>query len=279
MDYVELDMSVGDDERAEIVTALLCDMPFEAFETADGHLKAYIPAKDYEACRAEAAAVLDAAGVAERSERVIGRENWNAAWESDFEPVEVAGDIPVRIRAPHHAPSAAGVMDVTVVPHMSFGTGHHVTTALMTSAITSLGIGGLRGLDMGCGTGVLSIVAVKCGAEAVTAVDTDEWACLSCRESAELNGVADRIEVVCGSMGDVAARRFDFIVANINRNILLDMMPMFGATLAEGGRCVMSGFLADDAAAIREAAQRHGMACESEYERDGWVAAVCRKAE
>ena len=279
MDYVELDMSVGGDERAEIVTALLCDMPFEAFETADGHLKAYIPRSDYEACRAEAAAVLDAAGVAERRERVIGRENWNAAWESDFEPVEVAGDIPVRIRAPHHAPSAEGVIDVTVAPHMSFGTGHHVTTALMTSAVTSLGVGGLRGLDMGCGTGVLAIVAVKCGAEAVTAVDTDEWACQSCRESAELNGVADRVEVVCGSMGDMAARRFDFIVANINRNILLDMMPMFGAALAEGGRCVMSGFLADDVAAIKESARRQGMACESESERDGWVAVVCRKAE
>ncbi len=279
MNYVELDMSVGDDVRAEIVTALLSDLPFEAFETVDGRLKAYVAQANYAVCRAEAVAILDAAGVTDRREREIEQQNWNAAWESDFEPVEVAGEIPVRIRAPHHAPSEEGVMDVTVAPRMSFGTGHHVTTALMTSTITSMGVGGLCGLDMGCGTGVLAIVAVKCGAEHMTAADTDEWACESCRESAELNGAADRIEVVCGSMGDVAARRFDFILANINRNILLDMMPMFAEALPTGGRCAMSGFLTCDAAAIKEAARHYGMECESEISKDGWAATMCRKVK
>lgn len=184
MNYIELDISIGSDERAEIATALLSDLPFEAFEVADGHLKAYIPQSDYAACRAEAAEILDAFGATDRREREIGRENWNAEWESDFTPVEVAGDAPVRIRAPHHAPSAEGVTDVVVAPRMSFGTGHHITTALMTRAVTAMNVGGLHGLDMGCGTGVLAIVALKCCAAAMTAVDVDEWACESCRESA-----------------------------------------------------------------------------------------------
>ena len=92
MNYIELDISIGSDERAEIATALLSDLPFEAFEVADGHLKAYIPQSDYAACRAEAAEILDAFGATDRREREIGRENWNAEWESDFTPVEVAGD-------------------------------------------------------------------------------------------------------------------------------------------------------------------------------------------
>lgn len=276
MEYVELDVQ-ADGERAEIVTALLSDWPFEAFAEEEGHLKAYIRAGDYAACRDEVAAALDGAGMACRTERSIAQQNWNAAWESDFEPVEVDGLHPVRIRAPHHRPADEGVMDVIVAPRMSFGTGHHVTTALMTRAVTSMGVEGLRGLDMGCGTGVLAIVAVKCGAETVTAVDTDEWACESCRDSIALSGTADRTEVVCGSMGDVAGRRFDFILANINRNILLDMMPSFAASLTAGGRCAMSGFLCGDTAAIADAARRAGMEPETTEQRDGWAAVVCRR--
>lgn len=277
MNYIELDISIGSDERAEIATALLSDLPFEAFEVADGHLKAYIPQSDYAACRAEAAEILDAFGATDRREREIGRENWNAEWESDFTPVEVAGDVPVRIRAPHHAPSAEGVTDVVVAPRMSFGTGHHITTALMTRAVTAINVGGLRGLDMGCGTGVLAIVALKCGAAAMTAVDVDEWACESCRESAELNGVSELTEVVCGSMGDMAGRRFDFILANINRNILTADMPRYAAALGEGGDLVMSGFLEADVAAVVAAGRAEGLSFVESGAREGWHSVHLRK--
>ena len=277
MEYVELDISVGGEERAEIVTALLADWPFESFVTEEGRLKAYIPERDYAACRAEVAAALDGAGATQRTERVIAQQNWNAAWESGFEPVEVEGRMSVRIRAPHHAPACGGTVDVVVAPRMSFGTGHHITTALMTRAVMSMDVGGLHGLDMGCGTGVLAIVAVKCGAARMTAVDVDGWACDSCRESVELSGTAGRTEVVCGSMDDVAGRRFDFILANINRNILLGMMSSFAAALPVGGRCAMSGFLAGDVGAIAEAARSAGMEPETTEERDGWAAVVCRK--
>lgn len=279
MDYVEIDISVDGDERAEILTALLSDLPFESFAVEAGHLRAYIPARDYDACRGEAAALLDGTGAFERSERTIAQQNWNAAWESDFEPVEVAGAVSVCIRAPHHTPPREGVTDVIVVPRMSFGTGHHVTTALMTRAVTAMGVEGLRGLDMGCGTGVLAIVAAKCGAAAMTAVDTDEWACESCRESVALSGTADRTQVVCGSAESVAGRRFDFILANINRNILLGMMPSLAAMLAAGGRCAVSGFLAEDLAAMDGAAGNCGLVRTSVEQRDGWVAAVYRKQD
>lgn len=278
MDYIELSVPVADDTQAEIVTAMLSDLPFEAFDGQSGHLSAYIPADLYdEACRRAATEALAAVGVTDFDENRIARSNWNADWESDFTPVEIGGRHPVRIRATHHEPAPEGVTDIVVAPHMSFGTGHHATTSMMVRLVAEMGVGGQRGLDMGCGTGILSIAAAKFGAESMTAVDIDSWACDSCRESAALNGVADRIETLCGSIGEVAGRRFDFILANIGRNIVVDMMPSFASMLDAGGRCIMSGFFVDDAAAVEAAAAEAGLERELIEECDGWAVVACRR--
>ncbi len=278
MDYIELSVPVTGSEQAEIVTAMLSDLPFEAFEEQDGYLKAYIPEPMYdEACRTAAAAALASVGVSSSEERRIARSNWNASWESDFTPVEIGGHHPVRIRAAHHAPAPDGVTDIVVAPRMSFGTGHHTTTSMMVRRITEMGVEGLHGLDMGCGTGILSLTAVKFGAAAMTAVDIDEWACDSCRDSAALNGAEGRIETICGSAGSIEGRQFDFILANIGRNIVVEMMPALAAALTPGGQCVVSGFLAEDAAAVETAAAAAGLEREMVEACDGWAMVACRR--
>ena len=169
MDYTVLHIAVSDDEQAEILTAELADFPFESFETEDGLLKAYIPAVRLSGCKTDVDALLARRGVEGRY-AVIPTQNWNASWESDFPPVDVEGRL--RIRAPFHDPAPAGEMEAVVLPRMSFGTGHHATTWLMSRAVLGLGVAGRTGLDMGSGTGVLAIVAAKCGAAHVDAVDS-----------------------------------------------------------------------------------------------------------
>ena len=276
MDYTELKIEVASDVEAEIATAYLADFPFESFDVADDALLAYIQSAQLDKCREEVVAMLDEQAFAYSFEE-LATTNWNALWESDFEEVDVDGR--VLIRAPFHA-SREGYegMQIVVQPRMSFGTGHHATTALMSQTIASMGFSGKRGLDMGCGTGVLAIVALKCGAEQMVAVDIDDWACDSCRDSIALSGVEESVDVRCGSIEQVVAgEQFDFVLANINRNILISMMPSFASALSSGGELLMSGFLREDVVYIEAAVAEQGFAVENILEREGWMVVVCKK--
>ncbi len=276
MEYIELNISVADGEASEIMMAMLADYPFEAFDEADGVLKAYIQTQEWEECSLDVEQMLRKQNVTFEVADVE-QQNWNAEWESGFDPVDVVGERAIRIRAEHHAAPAEGVIDVVIAPRMSFGTGHHTTTAMMSSTIASQAVAGLRGLDMGCGTGVLAIVALKCGAQSMVAVDIDDWACDSCRDSIALSGVAESVDVRCGSIEAARGEEFDFVLANINRNILQMMMPDFAASLRQGGWIAMSGFLEEDKQAVIDSATQHGMECIRAEERDGWVVLVCKK--
>ena len=170
-------------------------------------------------------------------------------------------------------------MEAVVLPRMSFGTGHHATTWLMSRAVLGLGVAGRTGLDMGSGTGVLSIVAAKCGAEHVDAVDIDDWADANCRENIAANGVADRITPMLGDVRRIAGRHYGFILANINRNILVADMPAYAAALTPGGDLVMSGFLEQDVPAVTEAAAKLGMEIVAVKTRDNWVVVHAKKRE
>ena len=274
MDYTVLHIAVSDDEQAEILTAELADFPFESFETEGGLLKAYIPAVRLSGCKTDVDALLARRGVEGRY-AVIPTQNWNASWESDFPPVDVEGRL--RIRAPFHDPAPAGEMEAVVLPRMSFGTGHHATTWFMSRAVLGLGVAGRTGLDMGSGTGVLAIVAAKCGAEHVDAVDIDDWADANCRENIAANGVADRITPMLGDVRRIAGRHYGFILANINRNILLADMPAYAAALDAGGDLVMSGFLEPDVPAITACAEKLGLRPVATAVKEGWVTVHVRK--
>ena len=275
MQYVELNINVKDEEQADILTAMLSDYPFEAFESDASSLRAYIPTTEDELCRRQVSTLLEEWDISDYAFSEVEQQNWNQQWESDFEPVDVEGVIPIRIRAPHHE-AKEGAVDVVIASRMSFGTGHHTTTALMSQTIAELGLKG-RGLDMGCGTGVLAIVALKCGAEEMVCVDIDDWACDSCRDSVSLSGVEHKVEVRCGSTEVLRREQFDFVLANINRNILQMMLPHFAQRISEGGQLLMSGFLGEDIVHITASALECGFAVEQVKERDEWVVMVCRK--
>lgn len=275
MDYISLQIPVADAEQGEILTAELADYPFESFETEGSTLKAYIPGDRLADCKSEVDALLERYGVLGRY-IAIETQNWNALWERNYPATDVEGRL--RIRAPFHEAAPAGELEVVVMPKMSFGTGHHATTWLMSRAVLDLGVSGRRGLDMGSGTGVLSIVAVKCGATHVDAVDIDDWADANCRENIAANGVSDRITPMLGDVRRIAGRHYDFILANINRNILLADMPSYAAALNAGGDLVMSGFLEADVPSIVAAAGELGMTLVERAERNGWMMVHVRKA-
>lgn len=268
MDYVALNIAPCDGELSEILTAELADYPFESFESEGDQLKAYIPGERLADCKTEVDELLRRYGVTGRYV-AIETQNWNAVWESHFPEVDVEGRL--RIRAPFHAAAPAGEAEVVVMPRMAFGTGHHATTWLMSRALLDLDLRGRRGLDMGSGTGILSIVAVKCcGASHVDAVDIDDWADANCRENIAANGVGDRITPLLGDVRAIAGRRYDFVLANINRNILLSDLPAYAAALHPGGDLLLSGFLEGDVPTLISAADAAGFTHTSTAMRDGW---------
>ncbi|MBQ1254085.1 MAG: 50S ribosomal protein L11 methyltransferase [Alistipes sp.] len=275
MEYVELNISVADAQESEIVMALLSDYAFEAFDEQEGRLLSYIQLSAWAESRFEVEAILRQQEL-EFTVRDVEPQNWNQEWESGFEPVDIDGETPIRIRAAHHL-AKDGSLDIVIAPRMSFGTGHHSTTALMSATIAEQGVESLSGLDMGCGTGVLAIVALKCGARKMVAVDIDDWACDSCRDSIALSGVAESVDVRVGSIDVVQGEKFDFILANINRNILQSMMEKFSLLLERDGWIAMSGFLDEDAEAVEQCAAQWSMVKTQHRVSDGWVVMVCKK--
>lgn len=271
--YVEISIACTNDEMGEIVTAFLADYPFETFdyETTDTSyiVKAYILKEAWEECKEEALAAIEEYGTVV-SQQEMEDENWNAAWEAEsFEPVAI--DNLFLIRAPHHAPATDGVIDIVVAPQMSFGSGHHQTTRMMCRLIHSLKLCGTA-LDVGCGTGVLSIAALKCGAKHVDAVDIDPWSTESTKSGAELNDLTNNIEIILGTVEAIEGRIYDLVLANINRNIILNDIKRYHAALKPNGHLLVSGFLTEDIEAITEAATQLNLRKITSLEDEGWVA-------
>lgn len=276
--YIDLTISCPDEEMAEIATAFLADFPFESFDTAPttegATLHAFILKESWAECREEALATVKDYGTVV-SEEEIEDENWNERWEEEsFSPVDI--DNKIVIRAAHHPAPADAVIDIIVKPSMSFGSGHHHTTRMMCRAIHSLNPSG-RVLDVGCGTGVLSIAAIKCGAEHADAVDIDPWSTASAEEAALLNGIAEQISVLLGTVEVVEGRKYDMVLANINRNIILNDIDRYVEALNEGGKLLLSGFLVEDIADITTAVSVRGLCPIAQSEEEGWVCLVFKK--
>ncbi len=270
MDYVELNIPISSEELGDILTAELADFPFDSFQTQSGYLKAYIPQQQLADCMTDVDDILRGYNVEGFRYISIETQNWNAEWESNFERVAVGGT-KLLIRAPFHEADANFEREVVIMPKMSFGTGHHATTHLMSEAIIDFGVSGLSGLDMGSGTGVLAIVAMKCGAVAMDAIDIDEWAYENCLENIAVNGVESGVNPMLGDASLIEGRSYDFVLANINRNILYADMPRYCAALRSGGVLFMSGFLEADIAVLTARATELGFVADGQNVRDGWV--------
>ena len=268
--YTKLSIQATE-EQGDILTAYLAEFPFDSFDYADMMLNAYIQQSEFEEYRAEVEEMLHNEGILDYYFEDIEQQNWNAVWESNFSEVEVKGKI--LIRAPFHKeqPHYKG-LEVIIQPKMSFGTGHHATTRLMVEALLDLDFDSKRILDMGSGTGVLAIVAAKLGAESVLAVEIDDMAEESVRENIELNDVADKIVSICGDARAIEGEKFDIVLANINRNVLLADMKAYAATLSKGGELIISGFLEEDIAILEKLAKKLGFKKSAQLACDEWRA-------
>ncbi len=280
MDFIELTVTAPPD-AAEILIAELGDLPFDTFEETATGFHAYCDEDAFADAEAPAYALI--AHYAQQwadvqaTHRVITRQNWNAEWEKNFQALLLA-DGQVSVRAPFHPKPETATYDVVIMPRMSFGTGHHNTTALMLETQLTLPQDGKRVLDMGCGTGILAIFAVLRGASEVIAIDTEPWTVENARDNAAENHVADRITA---HLGDAELLKneapFDVVLANINRNVLLEDIPAYVRVLKAGGPLALSGFYEEDLPQIQAAAEAAGLVYETHRVRESWTAAVFRK--
>ena len=267
MQYIEMSLPVEAGEQSEILTAQLSDWSFDSFREEEGSLKAYMPARAYAEEKPEIEQFLKEIGQPFTVE-MMPDTNWNAVWESHFEPIVVEGRC--LIRAPFHESQPGFEYEIEIMPKMSFGTGHHATTCLMVSQMLDMPLTG-KGLDMGSGTGVLAILAVKRGASHVDAIDIDSWAYENCRENIAANGVSDQITPYLGDVALLVGKQYDFVLANINRNILLRDMEAYVRSLNPHGILLVSGILEQDIPAITARATSLGLETGEERRRDGWV--------
>ena len=281
-DYLKLDIKFTPVLPArEIAIAFLSELDFEVFEPTESGLIAHIPNLNINRdLLNEAKAKLDAiADDMVWAESIVKTENWNSKWEDEYEPVNVEDS--VRVRAPFHTKSDA-LLDVIIKPNMSFGTGHHDTTWMMIKAMLGLDFKESVVLDMGCGTGVLAIVAKLLGAEKVLAIDIEEGAADNTVENAALNGISidEDFTIDCGT-SELLASKYkglnNIILANINRNVLIDDMFKYNKVLNQGGLIVFSGFFIGDVEIMKKEIQALNWTIVSTLERNGWACIICGK--
>jgi len=274
MNYYELAFTIvgTEDFHQDLLINTLSEVGFDTFEeTAEG-FNAYIKADDFEQEVIENALneYTDMFTFSYETNLIL-QKNWNEVWESNFEPISIEDK--VRIRATFHEPSVGFDYEIVIDPKMSFGTGHHQTTALMLEWVLETDVKDKVILDMGCGTAILAILASKRGASAVDAIDYDIICYDSSIENAALNNI-NNLTAYCGSKEAIPEKEYDVILANINRNILLDQMESYSKVLKTGGSLFLSGFYeTPDLEVLVEEARTHGLKYIHHKKMDEWVSA------
>lgn len=274
MNYYELYFKLTDaeDYQQDLLINALGEIGFDTFEEVADGFKAYIPVDVFDDERiGEVLAPYKEMFSFSYDIHLMEQKNWNEVWESNFEPMQI--DDQVYVRATFHEPRPEFPYEIVIDPKMAFGTGHHETTTMMMQHLLTMNLEDKNVLDMGCGTGILAILASKLGAETLTAIDYDVVCYESTIENSELNGIYN-ITPLCGSKEVIPDEEFDIILANINRNILLDQIPRYAEVLCDGGEIYFSGFYeAVDLPMITEAAGKQGLTYVSHLKMKDWVAA------
>ena len=252
----------------EILVAELGALGFESFSETPEGLSAFIQAGQWKDGMLEEVQILGSDEVDfEVRREEIEQVNWNEEWEKNFEPIQVKGQ--VSIRAPFHKDPQLKY-DIVIEPKMSFGTGHHETTHLMIEYLLELELDGKSVLDMGCGAGILAIFSEIKGASAVDAIDIDHWCYENSIENVSRNGCS-KIHVFEGDASLLSGKRYDLIIANINRNILLNDMSSYVKSLKDDGVLLLSGFYHSDVKRINALAESLGLRKTGEKTKNGWV--------
>jgi ribosomal protein L11 methyltransferase len=278
MNQIELsvDKSGLSAEESEILIALLLEAGFESFEEDDLSLKAFVPEN---ALKPDVQTILGSFPIVGNSvlkytSRIIPVKNWNEQWEKNFSPIVVDNRILVKAGF-HHIPD----LEYTIIiePKMSFGTGHHETTRLMLHEMLQLDLHEKEVLDMGCGTGVLGIAAKMMGASYVLAVDIDDWAYQNSVENFQRNGIKEPFDICPGDSSVLEGHSFHVVLANINRNIILNDLPAYFKAIKTHGTLILSGILSVDREAVLTKAVECGFSFVSSFYENNWISLNLRK--
>lgn len=274
MNYIELVFTLitEEDFHQDLLISTLGEIGFDTFEETDFGFKAYIESSKFNQAELDTQ-LSDYRGLFSFSYEVnlIPQKNWNEVWESNFSPIEIKDQ--VYVRANFHPVKPTFKYEIVIDPKMAFGTGHHQTTAMIMEYLLETDVTNKKVLDMGCGTGILAILASKLGAQDLVAIDNDEVCFDSTLENSQLNHIKN-IKALCGSKEAIPDEGFEIILANINRNILVDQMSSYAKVLKSDGLIFFSGFYEDpDLEIINEEARKYGLKYISHKKKDNWVAA------
>jgi ribosomal protein L11 methyltransferase len=265
--YLQVTINV-EIEQQEVLIAMLLGLQYDSFAQYEGYIDAYVLVSEYdEKALTEVLQQLDIVGF--RVEE-MEQKNWNEEWEKNFEPMVVENRC--YVRASFHPERSDLPLEVVINPKMSFGTGHHATTYMMMHWLLDTEVSGKSLIDAGCGTGILSILAEKLKAKSVIAFDIEDWAFENLNENCNLNGCS-RIETGKGTISQIVSSNVqaEILLANINKNVLLDEMSIYSQHLISGGQLFLSGFYEEDESDIVAAATKAGFEVTGRKVRQKWM--------
>ena len=270
MDYVQIAVVLPAGDTRDWLLAELSEMGFESFQEEDDQLIVFHPKTDWD----QGTIAISFHDLAEQqnlswSVATIGAQNWNALWESNFSPIRV-GDF-CGIRADFHPPHTNIQYEIVINPEMAFGTGHHATTHMMIELMSGIVFTQKKVLDYGTGTGVLALLASFLGSVIIDAVDIEKAAFENTQKNAQRNRV-DNIRVVHGTLDAIVDKGYQIILANINRNVILDTLPALRNKIEANGTLLVSGILQQDQEQVEQAATQAGFILKGQLVRNGWVA-------
>lgn len=276
MYYTRLQV-ICDSEFSEILQAEISEAGFDTFMEIENGFEAYAEQENFDKnILHEIQQRYSALTPLTFYQDKIEKKNWNEEWEKNYEPVIV--DDRVIIRAGFHQPAKNYPHDIIITPKMSFGTGHHQTTHLMVKTQLEMDHANKVVMDAGCGTAVLAIMASKLGAKKIEAFDIDEWSVINGKENAEVNN-CDNINIRQGKISDLTFEDdFDIILANINKNILLQEIHQYAAYLKPGGLLLLSGFYDQDIPDLLKSANQYALTQVKSHEREKWVSVLLKKS-
>jgi ribosomal protein L11 methyltransferase len=275
--YIEVNIPLKSAETSEILVAELSEIGYDTFAEYPDHLEAFIETESFDTAKLEEIlAKYEALGVKEYTHLLMEDKNWNEEWEKNFEPVVVENKL--RIRATFHQPDPTMQWEIVIDPKMSFGTGHHETTALVLANQIELDFKNKNVLDVGCGTGILSVFASMRGASHIIAIDNNPWCIENTTENLALNNVKN-CEIRFGTISEtvVESEKFDIILANITRNVVLTELPLYASHLKSGGLILLSGFFEHDLDEIFERTEPHGLEYVGRKNKNNWISPVFKK--
>lgn len=265
MDYIKITFTDLQPEQKEILIAQLADAGYEGFEEKDNSLDAFINSKGFDT------RILNEISFKYQTpytKEKIAETNWNQVWESNFEPVVV--DDYVAVRADFHKPITGTKFEIVITPKMSFGTGHHATTYMMIGLMKDIDLMGRSVLDFGTGTGILAILAERSGAKNILAIDNDDWSIANAEENFAKNNCS---KIILRQASDTASEmKFDIILANINKNVILENLVLLTEQLNKDGQILLSGLLYDDRDEILKVASELRLKLKKELTRNNWIA-------